>query len=60
MPNMDYCRFENTYNDLLDCQNHLEDNDLSDSEEIAKENLLSLCEQITEWVNHTNFEEEDE
>lgn len=24
MPNMSYCRFENTYNDLMDCYNNME------------------------------------
>ena len=35
MPNMSYCRFENTVNDMQDCLNAIEDrevNDLSDYE----------------------------
>ena len=40
MPNMSYCRFENTVNDMQDCLNAIEDreiNDLSDYEVKANE-----------------------
>ena len=39
MANMSYCRFQNTYLDLLDCANNLNDKDLSDSEKMARKNL---------------------
>lgn len=45
MSNMSYCRFENTYHDLIDCYNHLDDN-TSSSEEIYKENIIKLCREI--------------
>ena len=45
MPNMSYCRFENTAKDLEDCLEHLED-DLGDTEEEAREKLIELCENI--------------
>jgi hypothetical protein len=45
--NMGYVRFENTYRDLKDCFNHLDD-ELSESEEKARQRLLDLCKKITE------------
>lgn len=46
MPNMDYCRFENTVKDLRDCADHLEDDDLSEDEEDARMELIALCQEI--------------
>lgn len=46
MANMSYCRFENTLKDLQDCYEHLNDEDLSGSEEIARYTLVELCRQI--------------
>jgi len=43
MPNMSYCRFQNTLNDLRDCQEHIEDKDLSKDELQAKHTLIDLC-----------------
>ena len=51
MPNMSYCRFENTLEDLQDCYNalcDLENGDLELSEEDAMKQLLKLCSQIDE------------
>ena len=42
MANMSYCRFQNTYRDLQDCEKHLDD-DLSVSEAMYKEKLVGLC-----------------
>jgi hypothetical protein len=36
MANMGYCRFENTYNDLMVCYSHIEDEKLSPSEKSIK------------------------
>lgn len=54
MPNMSYCQFENTYNDLLQCYETLgryydideaiEDTNERDGKYIMK--LISLCEDI--------------
>ena len=59
--NMSYCRFENTYKDLLDCQNALEDfvqNDenciSSDSERMYAKRLIALAKEIAD-----NYEESD-
>jgi hypothetical protein len=48
MSNMSYCRFENTYKDLEDCLEHLEDGDLSKIEELYRDKLMFLCESIAE------------
>jgi hypothetical protein len=62
MPNMSYCRFENTYKDLLDCFRALRDldelNDLSDSEKRYAERLINLCEEIFS-ENQDKLEDED-
>jgi hypothetical protein len=50
MPNMSYCRFENTVSDMQDCINAIEDGDTSDlsrSEIRALEEFLDLAREIT-------------
>lgn len=57
MPNRSYCRFENTYHDLLDCEDHFgdregdgEDGTLSPSEAKYRDKLVQLCSRITaDW-----------
>lgn len=53
MANMAYCRFENTYSDLLDCYNAIEDRkELSESEEKYAEKMYRLCQNfIDEYEN---------
>lgn len=46
MANMSYCRFENTFKDLKDCVDHLEDEDVSSSEETYRKRLIRLCQEI--------------
>jgi len=49
MSNMSYCRFENTLNDLRDCQDALANgNELSESEEKCKNKLIALCKDIVD------------
>ena len=45
MGNMSYVRFENTFNDLLDCYEHLYDgtSELSETESDARKELINLC-----------------
>jgi len=45
MPNMSYCRFENTYRDLLDCLDNMNEQ-LSKSEAGYKESLVDVCKEI--------------
>ncbi len=50
MPNMSYCRFENTVNDMRDCINAIEDretDELSSYEVKALRDFLSLAREIT-------------
>ena len=46
MSNMSYCRFENTTDDLYDCLDHINDDDLSSSEKKYRECLVDLCKKI--------------
>lgn len=51
MANMSYCRFENTYKDLLDCYNALTCDgmdSLSNSERKYAERMKQLCQEFTE------------
>ena len=48
MPNMSYCRFENTLRDLEDCLENMDDKELSEYEEKARKRLIELCADIAE------------
>ena len=49
MPNMSYCRFRNTSEDLQDCLNHIDEvDDLNQEEKEAREKLIELCVQIAD------------
>jgi len=43
MANMGYCRFENTSGDLEDCFDHMDEKDLSESEQKARKKIIKLC-----------------
>jgi len=45
MPNMSYCRFENTASDLENCLEHFTD-DLSKSEHSARKRIIELAREI--------------
>jgi hypothetical protein len=47
MPNMSYCRFQNTLRDLYDCNEHIED-EVSQDEEKARKRLIKLCKSIAD------------
>jgi hypothetical protein len=54
MTNLGYCRFQNTVQDLQDCYSHLFDQ-LHDDEEIARDDLIILCQQIIDdWKDDNN------
>lgn len=42
MKNMSYCRFENTYNDLIDCIENMSKESSNDRDERYRERLLLL------------------
>lgn len=51
MPNMTYCMFYNTYLDLKDCEEALENkefDELSESERKYAKKLIELCRQIAD------------
>ena len=50
MGNMSHCRFDNTSRDMQDCYNNMFDNDLSDSEIVARKQFITLCVNIA--VDH--------
>lgn len=62
--NMSYCRFHNTYYDLVDCENALEEFMYGDSSEISSKEervkarqLISLCQDIVDNYSVEDFEE---
>ena len=68
MANMSYCRFENTYSDLLDCKQALDDV-VYDGEEISEremryaKKMRELCEEFLDIFNdldedNINYEED--
>ena len=57
MANMSYCRFQNTYRDLIDCSVNLFDEDMSNDEKMARKNLVELCKEIVEHFEFNNFGE---
>lgn len=57
MANMSYCRFRNTYNDMMDCLDAIYDNEaLSDDEFIACQNVF---EKILEFLEDYDICEVD-
>ena len=52
--NMDHCRFSNTLMDLRDCQEHMEDRELSEEECNARLELIDVC-----WRLAKDYGEED-
>ena len=45
---MSYIRFENTLMDLDDCLSHINDRDLSPSEQESRKALIEVCKEIIE------------
>jgi len=46
MPNMSYCRFENTARDLQDCLEHMEGKSIFETEKQARKRLILLCVEL--------------
>ena len=66
MPNMSYCRFQNTVSDLGDCLDHLTD-DVSVEEHEARQRLIEIAREIVaeadnnpEFFNAEQDEDKDE
>jgi len=49
MANMSYCRFQNTLQDLKDCWEHIDDEDLSFDEMKARNKLILVCSAIADY-----------
>lgn len=50
MPNMSYCRFQNTIRDLQDCNEHItvDPQYLSREEAYCRRRIIELCREITD------------
>jgi hypothetical protein len=57
MPNMSYCRFENTARDVYDCLEHMEDENLCEYEQRARAKLIKYCRRIADEYAPTDEEE---
>lgn len=58
--NMSHCRFQNTLMDLRDCQEAMDDRDLSDEEREARAELIDVCWRIAlDYGNGTLNDEEE-
>ena len=56
---MSYCRFENTYKDLLDCYHNINE-PLSVSEGLYRERLVDLCQEILKDYDPPVYEDDDD
>lgn len=57
MPNMSYCRFQNTSRDLSDCYENMGDT-LSGEEFAARARVIELARRIVYEYGEAEFEEE--
>ena len=58
MANMSYCRFENTYRDLKDCHEAMDDvENLSLDEKKYRERIIELCFEIADEYREEKDEE---
>jgi hypothetical protein len=57
MANMSYCRFVNTYQDLRDCCENMEEK-LSEEEKKYKIKLINLCRKIVD--NYCDDDDDEE
>ena len=59
--NMSYCRFENTVRDMWDCQDHVWDSELSETEKHFRQAFIEICREVaSEFPEDLNYEEEEE
>lgn len=56
MANMSYCRFENTYNDLLDCFEHIEEEAENMRDERYRVRLILLLKENMDLIEDLNEE----
>lgn len=63
MSNMSYCRFRNTYNDMLDCIDHIDEVEdeyepISREEHEARLSLIQACADVLDRFN-VDFDGDD-
>lgn len=46
MANMNYCKFENTAIDLLDCLEYFDESDLSKTEQAGRDEIIEMAQEI--------------
>ena len=56
MANMSYCRFENTYNDLLDCFENIEQEAGNERDERYRVRLILLLKENMDLIEDLNEE----
>ena len=56
---MSYCRFENTFRDLLDCYNNLDESVNSKTEQDFRERLIGLCKDIVDEYGDVEFNDDE-
>lgn len=56
MANMSYCRFENTYNDLLDCFDEIRNEAGNDRDERYRIRLIELLKENADLIENLNEE----
>lgn len=56
MANMSYCRFENTYNDLLDCFDEIRNEAESQRDERYRIRLIELLKENADLIENLNEE----
>jgi hypothetical protein len=59
--NMSYCRFQNTLMDLRDCQENMDDDDLSEEERDARAELIDVCWRIAQdYADKADADDEEQ
>lgn len=58
MGNMSYCRFENTFRDMQECEEHMDDRDLSESENKYRIRMIEMCKEVAACYEDSNLEDE--
>jgi len=56
---MSYCRFENTFRDLLDCYRNLDESVNSKTEQNFRERLIGLCKDIVDEYGDVEFNDDE-
>lgn len=54
--NMDYCKFENTLQDLMQCYQDMDNLNISKEELRYRQKLIDLCIEIAECYGENDYE----